>query len=106
MRGLPKEKQMEIEEKRDEYFKKLPRDISRKIQMDEEAAYSVTEMDLADETSRYIIRKLSRQGSATITDAAACIGGNTLNFAKHFAHVNSVEIDPMRAEFLRNNVKL
>ncbi len=39
---------MKIEEKSDKYFKKLPRDISRRIQMDEEAAYSVTEMDLAD----------------------------------------------------------
>eukprot|EP01052_Picozoa_sp_SAG31_P044133 SAG31_NODE_7586_length_1647_cov_1.270026_3_plen_181_part_00 len=31
-----------------------------------------------------------------ITDATACVGGNTLNFAQHFDRVNAVEIDPQR----------
>ena len=112
IRKLSQDKQDKIKWKRDNYFfKKLPLDISCNIQMDETASYSVTEMNLANETSIFILQQIFEQGlatitDATITDATACIGGNTFSFSKYFAHVNSVEIDPMRAEFLRNNLKL
>ena len=112
IRKLSQDKQDKIKWKRDNYFfKKLPLDISCNIQMDETASYSVTEMNLANETSIFILQQIFEQGlatitNATITDATACIGGNTFSFSKYFAHVNSVEIDPMRAEFLRNNLKL
>lgn len=33
------------------------------------------------------------------------MGGNTINFAKHFRAVHAVEIDPRRCEFLRHNVE-
>jgi hypothetical protein len=107
MSKLPEDEQNYITSKRDKYFfSNLPRNISSKIQIDVEAAYSVTEMDLANQTSKYILTLISKRGFLTITDATACIGGNTISFSNYFAYVNSVEIDPTRAEFLRNNLKL
>ena len=107
MSKLPEDKQNYITSKRNKYFfSNLPRNISSKIQMDVQAAYSVTEMDLANQTSKYILTLISKRGFLTITDATACIGGNTISFSNYFAYVNSVEIDPTRAEFLRNNLKL
>jgi len=97
--------------KRDYFFRGIDTQIRERIQMDEEASYSVTEMRLADQTSTMILQTLSRHGmarpsSAAITDATACIGGNTVNFSRHFAHVNAVELDRTRFEMLRNNTQL
>ena len=39
----------------------------------------------------------------TITDATAGVGGNSLSFASKFAHVNSVELDSLRAGYLKSN---
>jgi predicted RNA methylase len=44
--------------------------------------------------------------SMTITDATACIGGDTLNFASNFLHVHSIEINPENFEVLTNNVEV
>jgi len=43
---------------------------------------------------------------ATITDATACNGGDTICFAKNFARVNSVEINPANYTALAHNVAL
>jgi hypothetical protein len=40
----------------------------------------------------------------TITDATACIGGDTLNFASHFAHVHSIELKEDNFKALTHNV--
>ena len=105
-------KRQKIEGKREYFFRGLgDASLRHQIQMDEEASYSVTEMNLAEQTSQIVLETLgwrSQQQNPPvhITDATACVGGNTVNFAKHFAHVNSVEVDATRARFLRNNVKL
>jgi len=41
-----------------------------------------------------------------ITDATACVGGDSISFARTFAHVNAVEIDHNNFKALRHNVKL
>jgi hypothetical protein len=38
----------------------------------------------------------------TITDATACIGGDTINFAFYFGHVHSIEINKENFEVLEN----
>jgi RNA cap guanine-N2 methyltransferase len=45
-------------------------------------------------------------GYGTITDCTACVGGNAINFAKHFDHVNAIELDAIRAGYLQHNVTL
>jgi predicted RNA methylase len=42
----------------------------------------------------------------TITDATACIGGDTLNFASNFGHVHSIEVKDDNFEALTNNVNV
>lgn len=39
----------------------------------------------------------------TITDAFAGVGGDTLSFGMNFDHVNAIELDKMRYDYLRNN---
>jgi precorrin-6B methylase 2 len=41
-----------------------------------------------------------------IVDATACIGGDTISFAKYFNHVYSIEMDKVRYEWLKNNVNV
>jgi len=41
-----------------------------------------------------------------VTDATACVGGNTLSFARRFSHVNAVELSAQRARMLQANVDL
>ena len=41
-----------------------------------------------------------------ITDGTACVGGDTIRFAKTFAHVNAVELSVQRANMLYHNVKV
>ena len=40
----------------------------------------------------------------SITDATACIGGNSISFCKYFSHVNMIEINKKRVKMLRHNV--
>eukprot|EP01043_Picozoa_sp_COSAG02_P008305 COSAG02_NODE_263_length_26627_cov_47.198168_14_plen_450_part_00 len=109
---LDEHKRQKIEGKREYFFRGLgDASLRNQIQMDEEASYSVTEMNLAEQTSQMVLETLRWQSQqqnppVCITDATACVGGNTVNFAKHFAHVYSVELDATRARFLRNNVEL
>jgi len=42
----------------------------------------------------------------TITDAMACVGGDTLTFSKTFTNVNAVECDKLRFEYLKHNMQL
>ena len=46
------------------------------------------------------------QGHALTSVPNLAVGGNTVNFSKHFAHVHAIEIDPQRASFLQHNVDL
>jgi hypothetical protein len=85
-------------------FLRLSDRIFNQILMDEEASYSITEASLADVVTDEILRVT--RGVNYVTDATACIGGNTINFAHRFSHVNAVEIDPIRAKYLKHNTKL
>lgn len=95
--------------KRDYLFNQtVPDDIKWKLQVDEVALYSITQGGQADKMTRIISEHLARAGvrpaDAIITDATACVGGNTLSFARTFKKVNAVEISAQRAKMLQNNV--
>jgi hypothetical protein len=51
-----------------------------------------------------IIKKFINKNS-TITDATACVGGNSMLFCRDFKHVNLVEMDYSTALILKNNTK-
>ncbi len=79
------------------------------VQIDNEGLYSVTNGTIANETSVYIMDEYKKHFETiptTITDALSFVGGNTLSFAKHFSHVNAVEIDATRSSMLKHNLQL
>lgn len=86
----------------DHYFGSLPESKRYKIQMDSVALYSVTADSAADEITQMVGRRLPP--FATVCDATACIGGNTMSFAKYFTNVTSVEMDHGRFVMLQENV--
>ncbi len=70
----------------------------------EEGLWSFTSQDIALEIARKILTLPGVTPNSTITDLMAGIGGNVIQFAQEFRHVNAIEIDPKRAKILRNNV--
>ena len=70
----------------------------------EEGSYSITRRRDA-ERILFIFKNLFRgMNTMTITDCTACIGGDTLNFALHFGHVHSIELNNENFLALTNNV--
>ena len=70
--------------------------------IDEEAAYSVS-----NETSAAKVAKIAKDLKADVViDATACVGGNTMGFAKVFSSVVAIELDPEKVKMLRHNLKI
>lgn len=74
--------------------------------------YSITLPQQANEISKILYNYASTylgsgglKSDFEITDATACIGGNTISFSNHFKHVNAVEIYPLHKEMLDDNIK-
>lgn len=84
-------------------------DLDR-LQMTDEALYSITRPAPAAHIEHILRTHLNKLGKlpaqCTITDATACVGGDTLHFARLFKHVQSVEINPEHCRMLQNNIKV
>ena len=96
----------------DRLFCDLSRSLRERIQLDNVAAFSVTEMRVADKISQLLLSMASCGGvdvandGIKIIDAFSCIGGNVLSFCKFFDHVVAIELDPERFKMLRHNVEV
>lgn len=104
--GLEPRTRARLLRKRSFFFHGLPDAAIRQIRLDEGSLHSVTSSSLAEETTKIIAGALPRPAhirDLTITDGTACVGGNALNFSRHFRRVHAVEIDPLRHAFLRHN---
>jgi 16S rRNA G966 N2-methylase RsmD len=84
---------------------------NKHILMDDVAKYSITLPEKADMITE-IIRKnyqlmfpTDNLDELIITDAMACIGGNTLSFSRCFKEVNANEINTTRFQYLVHNMK-
>jgi 16S rRNA G966 N2-methylase RsmD len=83
---------------------------SKNILMDDVAKYSITLPEKADMISDIIKKNYHLNypsddlNQLTITDAMACVGGNTLSFAKKFNIINANEINITRYQYLINNM--
>jgi len=86
----------------------FPDDIKNKekLQITKESIYSLSIKDAAEKLTQSIKKVLGNLKDLIITDATANVGGNTLNFATHFAEVNAVEIDDHAFQALENNIKV
>jgi predicted RNA methylase len=76
-----------------------------KILIDSVGKYSIS---LPDKTQiiTNLIGKYMGTNDITITDAMACVGGDTLTFSKTFKSVNACEIDKTRFDYLKHNMEL
>lgn len=92
--------------KLDYFFSNIPINLRQQLHADEQALYSITEHNSAEAISKYILDLPGITKESTISDLMACVGGNTSNFAKHFSHVNAVELDDNRFNMLKNNVSV
>ncbi len=93
-----------MQNKKEFLFRFVDPTIREKLQLDQEALYSTTDQLTADKITKDLLRVVSR--NCTITDATACIGGNTFSFAQSFKQVLAIEKDPRRAQMLRTNMTL
>jgi hypothetical protein len=94
--------------KRKSFGQHFPKDVIRQLRTDHEGSYSITEAGLAEETSLSILRLFGPEKApyVTITDCTSGVGGNTINFIKHFSRVNSIEMDPTRSAHAQHNVNV
>ena len=90
------------------FFDGVPPAQRKRLHIDRQAAYSVTESKMASFITRVIGQHMpdKRMSTATITDGTACIGSNVIDFARHFKTVNAVELDHERFEMLRDNMNM
>lgn len=84
---------------------------NKHILMDDVSKYSITLPDKADIISEIIKKNYQlifpndNLDELTITDAMACVGGNTLSFSTSFKNVNANEINTTRFQYLVHNMK-
>ncbi|DAZ97300.1 TPA: hypothetical protein N0F65_009833 [Lagenidium giganteum] len=99
-------------DKRDFFFRHLDYDTRSQLQIDDVAAFSVTEVEMAKKISNVILELVQASVPAgnngkcpvTITDGTACVGGNVMSFCDYFLNVNAVENDATRFEMLQHNL--
>ena len=77
----------------------------RKIKLDSTSIYSITPYIYTIKINNYI-KEHTGSFNMTITDATACVGGDSISFCKHFNKVISIELCPDRYYFLTENLKL
>ncbi len=76
-----------------------------KILIDDVGKYSISLPEKTKVISNLIAKYLNSK-DLVITDAMACIGGDTLTFAKNFKKVNAIELDKLRFQYLKHNMAI
>jgi len=105
---VPEIDPIEIEFNEELFKKSFPEDKKvnfKKLKMSNIGKYSVSDPKSAQYISDVIKSYFPKNNNLIITDATANMGGNTINFAKNFSKVNSVEIIKLHCKFLENNIK-
>jgi 16S rRNA G966 N2-methylase RsmD len=76
-----------------------------KIRIDNVGKYSISLPDKSQIITN-LIGKYMGTNDIIITDAMACVGGDTLTFSKTFNKVNACELDKTRFEYLKHNMEV
>lgn len=81
-----------------------------KIKIDDDSFCYITIREIADTISKIICYHLLEHNinpqKCTILDYTAGVGGNVLSFGKFFKLVYAIELDELRAEYLKNNINV
>jgi adenine-specific DNA methylase len=75
-----------------------------KLKMTPEGLYSITRRRDGEKMLEFIQSRIPEIQKLSITDATACIGGDTLLFSLHFKKVDSIEWKHDNITVLRNNI--
>ena len=78
----------------------------KNIKLDKTSIYSLTPYHLSYQIIDILKKYLKDLKFFTITDACACIGGDSISFIKNFKYVNAIELDKTRYFFLSHNLQL
>lgn len=84
----------------------FPKTLYSKIQYDQEGLYSITNLKEAEEITKIIKSHFPNLDNdvSNIFDGTGGLGGNTINFSKHFDNITSCEIYKKRYDMLVNNI--
>jgi hypothetical protein len=77
-----------------------------KLQLTEEGSYSVTRRRDGEQILNVMYSTVGTLSDKSITDATACVGGDTINFALNFREVHSIEYSKDNFDALKNNVEV
>ena len=82
----------------------------QQLMIDKDAIHYITVRRYATQITQIILKHVNilhkNIKDIIITDATACVGGDTLTFAKICKSVNAIEISKMRCEYLQKNVNI
>lgn len=80
------------------------------LKIDSESIYFISMRQYSFKITNIIIYHLNElklnPSNISITDGTAGVGGDTISFCKYFHHVNAVELDKKRCEYLDNNLNI
>jgi hypothetical protein len=87
----------------------LSKNNNKTLQITDKGLYSITKNSDAIWITNLILKFIKNETTlqpknTTIIDSTSGIGGNSINFAKHFNKVNSVEINEIHYNVLKNNI--
>jgi hypothetical protein len=89
-------------------FPNASKEVYSKLKIDFESKMYISTKDIADKITQIIKNKAFEiqllPSKITITDMTASVGGDVISFANNFRHVNAIEIDKKRIEYLTNNL--
>jgi 16S rRNA G966 N2-methylase RsmD len=75
------------------------------FQLNDEGSFSITKPYESVQIINVIYGIIGDLKDKIITDATACMGGDTINFSKYFKNVNAVEISEENFNYLKINYK-
>jgi hypothetical protein len=75
------------------------------LKITDEGRYSITKKYDSQQITSILLNLKNISTESTITDATACVGGDTINFGLHFQNVKSIELEPDNFDALVNNVQ-
>ena len=90
------------ENKTDYIFSDVPEHVRKLLLLDDVALYSVSPAWMTAVIIKHLLETVGRH--AVITDATACVGGDTIRLCSVFKSVNAVEVSRERADMLTWNL--
>lgn len=76
------------------------------LKVTDEGRYSVTKRRDGEHILQIMASMVGALKDKSVTDATACVGGDTINFGLNFREVHSIEYSKENFEALKNNVKV